>query len=205
MKEIRFALSVSLVVSLGAVVASCWHFSSELTCCPDSSDGSTGATTGTGTGGSDANDTDASVSSAGTPCDVFGSTGNTCVAAHSTVRVVYPGYSGPLYQVCKGTFAPGPNSCTSGMTMDIGSVDGYADAASQDAFCAGGNCTISIIYDQSPMKNDLEPAPAGGMKATPDNPANATALKTTLNGHPVYGVFIKVGMGYRAGCTGCVS
>src|SRR5207302_1822130 len=34
-------------------------------------------------------------------------------------------------------------------------------------------------------------------------PANATDLRTTLNGHTVYGVFIKVGMGYRAGCTGC--
>ena len=39
--------------------------------------------------------------------------------------------------------------------------------------------------------------------ATADNPANATALKTTLNGHKVYGIFIKTGMGYRAGCTGC--
>jgi non-reducing end alpha-L-arabinofuranosidase len=91
----------------------------------------------------------------------------------------------------------------SGMTMDIGSVDGYADAASQDTFCTGGTCTISIIYDQSPNKNDLQPAPAGGMKRTPDNPANATALKTTLNGHPVYGVFIKVGVGYRSGCNAC--
>ena len=34
--------------------------------------------------------------------------------------------------------------------MDIGSVDGYADAAAQDAFCTGGTCTISVIYDQSP-------------------------------------------------------
>ena len=159
-------------------------------------------TTGSGTGGSDATDA-GSVSSAGTPCDVFGSTGNTCVAAHSTARVVYPGYTGPLYQVCKGTFTAGPSSCTSGMTMDIGSVDGYADAAAQDAFCTGGTCTISVIYDQSPNRNDLTPAPAGGMKTTPDNPASATALKTTLNGHPVYGVFIKVGTGYRAGCTGC--
>ena len=207
MKPIRFALSVLLSVSLGALVASCWHFSREATCCLDSSAGGSGdpGTTGgtTGTGGSDPNDTDASVSSAGTPCDVLGSAGNTCVAAHSTVRVVYPGYSGPLYQVCKGAFAPGPSSCTSGTTMDIGSVDGYADAASQDAFCTGSTCTISIIYDQSPMKNDLAPSPAGGMKATPDNPALATSLKTTLNGHPVYGVLIKVGMGYRSGCTGC--
>ena len=53
------------------------------------------------------------------------------------------------------------------------------------------------------MKNDLKPAPAGGAKDSPDNPANATDLKTTLNGHSVYGVFIKPDMGYRAGCTGC--
>jgi hypothetical protein len=212
MRESRFVLSGSLAVSLGAVVASCWHFSApgdgSLT---DGSGGSgaTGGTTGitgsggngctTGSGGSSNTDS----GNGSTPCDILGSACNTCVAAHSTVRVVYPGYGGPLYQVCKGTFTAGPSSCTSGMTMDVGSVDGYADAASQDAFCAGGTCTISIIYDQSPMKNDLEPAPAGGMKATPDNPANATALPTTLNGHPVYGVFIKVGMGYRAGCTGC--
>ena len=90
------------------------------------------------------------------------------------------------------------------MTKDIGSVTGgYADSTSQDEFCSGGTCTISIIYDQSPMKNDLKPAPAGGAKRTPDNPVNATDLKTTLNGHVVYGVFLKTGMGYRAGCTAC--
>ena len=52
--------------------------------------------------------------------------------------------------------------------MDIGSVTGgYADSATQDSFCSGGTCTISIIYDQSPMKNDLKPAPAGGAKGAP--------------------------------------
>src|SRR6185369_16460003 len=105
--------------------------------------------------------------------------------------------------VCKGTSRPGPSSCA-GTTMDIGSVaGGYANAAAQDTFCAGGSCTISIIYDQTPNKNDLKPAPAGGAKASADNPAIATDLKTTLNGHQVYGVLIKPGMGYRAGCTGC--
>jgi len=34
-------------------------------------------------------------------------------------------------------------------------------------------------------------------------PEQVTDLKTTLNGHTVYGVSIKAGMGYRAGCTGC--
>ena len=125
------------------------------------------------------------------------------MAAHSTTRVVYPGYTGPLYQVCKGTSAAGPTSCTSGMTMDIGSVNGYADAASQDTFCTGGTCTISIIYDQSPNKNDLMPSPPGGQKATANNPVVANALPTTLNGNAAYGIWIKPGMGYRAGCTGC--
>lgn len=139
-----------------------------------------------------------------TPCEVLAGGGNPCVAAHSTVRVVFGGYTGPLYQVCRGASAPGPNSCPGGNTRDIGALEGgYADAAAQDAFCAGGSCTISIIYDQSPNGNDLKPAPAGGAKPTPDNPANATDLKTTLAGHGVYGVFIKPGMGYRAGCTGC--
>jgi hypothetical protein len=139
-----------------------------------------------------------------TPCSILAAAGNACVAAHSTVRVIYPNYSGPLYQVCKGTSVAGPNSCTSGMTKDIGSVaGGYADAAAQDMFCGTATCTISIIYDQSPMKNDLKPGPPGGAKNSPDNPVVANALPTKLNGNPVYGVFIKPGMGYRAGCAGC--
>ncbi len=126
------------------------------------------------------------------------------MAAHSTVRVLYPGYGGPLYQVCKGSFSPGPNSCPTGNTKDIGSVArSYADAAAQDTFCSGAMCTISIIYDQSPMKNDLKPGPPGGGKPSPDNPAHATDLKTTLNGHPVYGVAVKTGVSYRVGCGGC--
>jgi len=138
-----------------------------------------------------------------TPCDILKSGGSTCVAAHSTVRVLYPGYTGPLYQVCKGSSTAGQNSCTSGMTKDIGSMDGYADAATQDTFCSGATCTISIIYDQTPNKNDLRPAPSGGAKSTPDNPANATDLKIKLNGHNVYGVLIKPNMGYRSGCSAC--
>ncbi|MEY2929818.1 MAG: hypothetical protein RL033_567 [Pseudomonadota bacterium] len=139
-----------------------------------------------------------------TPCDLLSTAGNPCVAAHSTTRVVYGGYTGPLYQVCRGASAPGPNSCPGGNTRDIGIVDGvYADAAAQDAFCNGGTCTISIIYDQSGSGNDLKPAPRGGFKPTPDNPAVATDLPITLNGHKVYGIFSKPGIGYRAGCTGC--
>src|SRR5208282_3407116 len=84
------------------------------------------------------------------PCDILAAASNPCVAAHSTVRVLYSSYTGPLYQVCAGSYSPGPNSCTGGTTKDIGFVaGGYADSAAQDAFCSGG-CTISKIYDQSP-------------------------------------------------------
>ena len=71
------------------------------------------------------------------------------------------------------------------------------------AFCSGGSCTITKIYDQSGQKNDLEPAPKGGAKGTPDNPADANALKVTVNGHTAYGILIKAGIGYRTGCSAC--
>jgi hypothetical protein len=173
---------------------------------PAASGGSSGGAGGQGGASGNPGNGGGSGSSGSGPCDVLATAGNPCVAAHSTVRALYGSYSGPLYQVCRGTSAPGPSSCPGGMTRDVGLVaGGYADAAAQDAFCAGSSCTISIIYDQSPNKNDLKPAPSGGAKRTPDNPVNAADLKTTINGHSVYGVFIKPGMGYRAGCTGCAT
>jgi hypothetical protein len=139
------------------------------------------------------------------PCDVLAAAGNNCVAAHSTTRVLLQKYTGPLYQVCKGASAAGPNSCPGGNVMDIPAVNGYANSMVQDTFCTGAACTISIVYDQSGMANHLHPAPAGGAKASADNPVIATDLKTSINGHIVYGMFFKNGsnMGYRAGCTGC--
>ena len=213
MKAARTILYASVVLSLGTGAVACNSFSGgDISGSGGSS--SSGGSGGSGSGGSSATGGatgsgggfptfDGAILSGATPCEILAAAGNNCIAAHSTTRVIYPGYSGPLYQVCKGTAVAGPNSCMNGTTMDIGSVDGYADSASQDTFCSGATCTISIIYDQSPMKNDLMPAPPGGAKATADSPVNATALKTTLNGHAVYGVYVKPGMGYRAGCTGC--
>jgi hypothetical protein len=133
---------------------------------------------------------------------VFQKAGQACVSAHSTVRALAGGYSGPLYQLCKGSAVPGPNSCT-GTTQDVGLKDGYADAAAHDAFCTGGTCTITKIYDQSGKGNDLEPSPPGGAKPTPARPANASDLKVTINGHTVYGILFRPGAGYRTGCNTC--
>ncbi len=130
------------------------------------------------------------------PCDVLADAHVPCVAAHSTVRMLVSGYAGPLYQVCRGSRQPGPGSCQ-GESLDIGAVDGRADVAAQDIFCSSAACSITIVYDQSPMGNHLEPAPPGGAKPTPGNPVNATDLAITIDGHPAYGMLFRPGMGYR--------
>jgi hypothetical protein len=124
------------------------------------------------------------------PCDIYGN----CVAAHSTVRALYGSYSGNLYQVKRAS---------NGATTNIGvlSAGGYANAAAQDSFCSGTTCTITIIYDQSGHGNNLTQAPGGGAAGGPDNLANATAAKITINGHEAYGVYIAAGTGYRNDST----
>jgi len=165
---------------------------------------SVGGNPGTDVGGtsSDGGAATSPTPSGALPCDILQSVGNPCVAAHSTIRVLITAYTGPLYQVCKGTSDPGPSSCK-GTAQDIGSVGGYADAATQDSFCSGATCYITKIYDQTANHNDLEPAPPGGNKTTPDYPALATALPTTINDHKAYGIKIRAGTAYRTGCTDC--
>lgn len=129
------------------------------------------------------------------PCDIY-ATGNTpCVAAHSTTRALYSAYNSRLYQVKRAS---------DGATTDINPLNagGVANAASQDSFCAGTTCLISIIYDQSGRNNHLTQAPPGGAASGPeaggyDNLASATGAPVTLNGQKAYGVFISPGTGYR--------
>ena len=127
------------------------------------------------------------------PCDIYRKAGTPCVTAHSTTRLLDSRYRGALYQVRRDS---------DGATLDIRATrDGYADAAAQDAFCAGTVCRITVIYDQSGMGNDLVPAPPGTFQG-PDkggfnNPALADMAPALLNGHKVYGVYIMPGMGYR--------
>ncbi|EWM10397.1 arabinofuranosidase catalytic domain-containing protein [Kutzneria sp. 744] len=122
------------------------------------------------------------------PCDIYAAGGTPCVAAHSTTRALYGAYTGSLYQVRRSS---------DNTTRNIGVVEGYADSAAQDSFCAGTTCLITIIYDQSGKGNNLTQAPAGGAAGGPDNLANATAAPTTLNGHKAYGVYVAAGTGYR--------
>src|SRR5579871_4252920 len=89
------------------------------------------------------------------PCDIYAAASTPCVAAHSTTRALYAAYDGPLYQVKRASDST---------TTDIYplSAGGYANAATQDSFCADTYCTITEIFDQSGHGNNLTDAPAGG-------------------------------------------
>ncbi|KDR85714.1 hypothetical protein GALMADRAFT_234773 [Galerina marginata CBS 339.88] len=128
------------------------------------------------------------------PCDIYASGGTPCVAAHSTTRALFNGYSGILYQVQRHS----DNKTTNIAALSAG---GVANAATQDSFCANTTCVITIIYDQSGRGNHLTQAPPGGLKGPAaggfDNLASATGAPVTLNGRKAYGVFISPGTGYR--------
>lgn len=129
------------------------------------------------------------------PCDIYASGGTPCVAAHSTTRALYGRFNGALYQVSRSS---------DGSKKDIHplSAGGVANAASQDSFCAGTTCLITIIYDQSGHRNHLTQAPAGSAAAGPepggfDYLASAIGAPVKLNGQKAYGVFISPFTGYR--------
>ena len=129
-------------------------------------------------------------SAAGTgPCDIYASAGNTCVAAHSTVRALYGAYNGKLYQVRRAS--------NSG-TLDINtlSAGGFANAAAQDSFCAGTTCVITAIYDQSGHGNDLWYQGSGSPVGGHDTPSSATSESLTVSGNKVYSLYINPANSY---------
>ncbi|MBV9447687.1 MAG: ricin-type beta-trefoil lectin domain protein, partial [Streptosporangiaceae bacterium] len=127
------------------------------------------------------------------PCDIYGTNGTACVAAFSTVRALYSSYDGPLYQVRR---------VSDGGTTDVGllATGGYANATTQDVFCAHTTCVITRLYDQSPEHNDLTIEGPGGA-AGQDSGANAAALPIMAGGHKVYGLYIAGQTGYRDNST----
>jgi len=124
------------------------------------------------------------------PCDIYGRANTPCVAAHSMVRALYGIYNGPLYQVRR-------ESDNATLDISVLAAGGFANSAAQDSFCGLKSCVVQRIYDQSPMQNHLDPAPAGGAGRQPDKPVNAARHKVTIRGHTVYGAYFEGGMGYR--------
>jgi len=128
------------------------------------------------------------------PCDIYAAAGTPCVAAHSTTRALYAAYDGPLYQVRRSS----DSSTTDVYPLSAG---GAANAATQNSFCSGTTCVITEIFDQTGNGNNLTDAPAGGAAGGPDGLANAASAPTTVDGSPVYGVYIAAGDGYRDDST----
>ena len=162
--------------------------------------GSTSATGGANVGGG---------SNPAGPCDIYAaaSPATPCVAAYSMTRVMYSNYSGPLYQVRKGGSWSASAGMTGGTFQNIGTIaGGDADSSTQDTFCAGGTCTVSILYDQSGKGNDLKAAPKGcytGTASEPDSESSATKKTFNINGHKVYALYMVAHDGYRNNsCTG---
>jgi len=131
------------------------------------------------------------------PCDLYANGGTPCVAAHSTTRALFSGYGGRLYRVQRQS----DGASTDVMTLSAG---GYADAAQQDAFCAGTTCLITTLYDQTTRHNDLAIEGSGGA-APYDFGSKANALPIVANGHPVYGLYISARNGYRNNATSGVA
>jgi non-reducing end alpha-L-arabinofuranosidase len=151
------------------------------------------ASGGVSTGGSSTGGT-ATGGSTG-PCDIYQSGNTPCVAAHSTVRSLFGSYSGNLYQVRRASDKT---------TKDVAvlSPGGYANSATQDTFCSGTTCTISIIYDQSTNANHLTKSPPGGWLNNGGLEADATAAKIKVGGHTVYGVYTTMNWDNDIGAVG---
>ena len=124
------------------------------------------------------------------PCDIYAAGGTPCVAAHSTVRALYASYNGPLYQVRRASDSA---------TKDIGvlATGGFANAASQDAFCAGTSCVITVVRDQSGHGNDLwYQGSAQVPGSSQSSPAKATSESLTAGGTKAYSLYINPGNSY---------
>ncbi|GID29880.1 arabinofuranosidase catalytic domain-containing protein [Paractinoplanes brasiliensis] len=124
----------------------------------------------------------------GGTCDIYAAGGTPCVAAHSTVRALYGSYRGNLYQVRR----------SDNQTRNIGTLSsGAADAASQDAFCAGTTCVVTVVYDQSGRGNDLWYQGSPVVPGSPQSsPAVATTESLTVGGAKAYSLYIKPGNSY---------
>ena len=129
------------------------------------------------------------------PCDIYADAGTPCVSAHSTVRALYAAYSGALYQVKK--------SDGSTKEIPVSAPGGFVDISVQDSFCSGSTCTISVLYDQSPQKNDLRKAPSGATwLPNGGKESSATKGRITVSGHVAYGIYVTAdSVAYRNNAT----
>ncbi|WP_430500819.1 arabinofuranosidase catalytic domain-containing protein [Micromonospora trifolii] len=124
------------------------------------------------------------------PCDIYASGGTPCIAAHSTTRALYEAYAGNLYQVRRSS---------DNTTRNIGltGTGGTANAATQDSFCSGTTCVITVVFDQSGRGNDLWYQGSSVVPGSPQSrPAIATSESLTVGGAKAYSLYINPGNSY---------
>ncbi|MDH2430795.1 lectin [Sphaerisporangium sp. TRM90804] len=124
------------------------------------------------------------------PCDIYASGGTPCIAAHSTTRALFSAYSGNLYQVRRSS---------DNTTRNIGvlSTGGTSNAATQDSFCSGTSCVITVVYDQSGRGNDLWYQGSSVVPGSPQSrPATATTESLAVGGNKAYSLYINPGNSY---------
>lgn len=120
------------------------------------------------------------------PCDIFGSSGTPCVAAHSMVRALYAGYAGRLYQVTR---------LRDNATLDISTLSpgGFANATAQIEFCAQPssvegvpplNTTVNLVPVIQPGLSFRHCDAQGFITPTDANPDHDFVLVAALNGAP---------------------
>jgi non-reducing end alpha-L-arabinofuranosidase len=122
------------------------------------------------------------------PCDIYAAAATPCVAAHSTTRALFAAYNGPLYQVRRSSDSTTRN-------VGVLTAGGHANAATQDSFCAGTSCVITVVFDQSGHGNDLAYQGPGGAGGS-DTAAGATRESLTVGGDKAYSLFINAGNSY---------
>ncbi|MEV4760015.1 arabinofuranosidase catalytic domain-containing protein [Micromonospora sp. NPDC049559] len=126
----------------------------------------------------------------GRPCDIYAAGGTPCVAAHSTTRALYAAYAGNLYQVRR-------SSDNTSRNIGLSRAGGTADAATQDSFCAGTTCVITVVFDQSGRGNDLWYQGSSVVPGSPQSrPAIATSESLTVGGAKAYSLYINPGNSY---------
>jgi len=96
---------------------------------------------------------------------------------------LYATYTGSLYQLRKKS-----DSSTKDVPVGAG---GFVDISVHNSFCPSGTaCTISIIYDQSPNKNDLKKSETALWLKNGGNEADAAQGQITVSGHVAHGIYV---------------
>jgi hypothetical protein len=108
------------------------------------------------------------------------------------VRALYGTYDGNLYQVRRA-------SDKTTKDVPVLGAGGFVDVSVHESFCSGTTCTISYIYDQTELKNDLPLSPPVHWLPNGGKEADAAPGKAKVGGHTVYGVYVQsdVGNTYR--------